>query len=162
MSNGARCESEDPCSVDNDSTCDCGARRCCRDPAANRDGKFSPGDYKPCSHSRQCSGDWVAPARALSTHGVNLLEIEAAQVVKRCNVVPSFFVLLHHPLGREPCSRDPSHCLPHRPKSSAAPVDHAVGEGPGCLTGAGADCMSALAHDFLPTRNGRLGSWAIL
>ena len=101
-------------------------------------------------------------ARSSSTDSVDLLEVHAAQVGKRCNVVTALLVARHHPIGGEPCSRDPYHGVPHRLKSSAAPVDHAVREGCSGLVCPGADCVIALGNDFLPVRNSRLGSWVIL
>jgi hypothetical protein len=85
--------------------------------------------------------------RSPSTDGVDLLEVETAQVGKQRNVVPELDMLLHHSFGREPYARDPCRRLLRRSKNCAAPVGQAFGDGNDALAGFGADGFGALGNE---------------
>lgn len=81
-----------------------------------------PGDHQPCASSGECRNGRVVPARSSSTDGVELLEVEAAQVGKLGDVVAATSGGEPLLVGGEPHARDSSHCSSYRPQGNDAPV----------------------------------------
>ena len=107
MADGTRRESENECSVAREGAGDCSERRCRRGAGGGGVTSSPPRDHKPCTRSRECRDGWVVPARSPSTDGVDPLKVEAAQVGKRCNVVPALLVARHHPCRGKSCLARP-------------------------------------------------------
>ena len=119
-------ESENDCNVASESADDHCPRRSCRGAGGGGD-EFTSGDHMPCTHPRECRGERVIPRRSSSTDSVNLLEVEVAQVEKRCNVVPALLMDRHHPFG----GKSHSEICPtgRRVDSKAAPLQSATPSG---------------------------------